>query len=161
MITVELEGAEQVQKQLLRLQQRAGSMPIVMASIGEHMLNSTADNFENSTAPDGTPWEQNSGATLANYLGKTTGKKRDRKAGNKLPLIASHALSQDIHYYTTATSVTVGTNKKYAAMMHFGGRKSDYPHLWGDIPARPFLGITQTDEQVVLEMVKGYLANGV
>ncbi|MFK3602796.1 hypothetical protein [Pseudomonas sp. AP19] len=32
----------------------------------------------------------------------------------------------------------VGSDKPYAAMMQFGGG-ADFPHLWGDIPARPFL----------------------
>lgn len=31
---------------------------------------------------------------------------------------------------------------KYAAIQQFGGTKAQFPHLWGDIPARPFLPIT-------------------
>jgi phage gpG-like protein len=26
----------------------------------------------------------------------------------------------------------------YAAMQNFGGTKAEFPHLWGDIPARAF-----------------------
>jgi phage gpG-like protein len=39
-------------------------------------------------------------------------------------------------------SLLVGSTMKYAAMQQFGGKKSQFPHLWGDIPARPFLPIT-------------------
>ncbi|WP_432724193.1 phage virion morphogenesis protein [Jeongeupia wiesaeckerbachi] len=35
----------------------------------------------------------------------------------------------------------VGSNKVYAAMQQFGGDKADFPNLWGDVPARPFLPI--------------------
>ncbi len=117
MVTIELEGAEQANRQLLRLQQRVGNLSPILGEIGEHMVNSTHDNFESSTAPDGTPWASNSPVTFAE----------------------------------------IGTNMVYGAMMHFGGSKSAYPNLWGDIPARPYLGMKAGDKPILLQMVGQYL----
>ena len=48
---------------------------------------------------------------------------------------------------------------EYAAMQQFGGIKSEFPHLWGDIPARPFLGVSESDAEEILAIVHDYLAN--
>lgn len=55
-------------------------------------------------------------------------------------------------------SALVVSNKPYAAMMRFGGDKSEFPHLWGDIPGRPWLpmdaeGIIQPEaEDAILDL---------
>jgi len=43
-------------------------------------------------------------------------------------------------------AVEIGTNLPYGAMQQFGGTKAEFPHLWGDIPERPFLGLSKDDE---------------
>lgn len=56
---------------------------------------------------------------------------------------------------------------QYAAMQQFGGKKSEFPHLWGDIPARPFLPVDQagnlspTAEAKVVDIIQEYLLNAV
>ncbi len=42
-------------------------------------------------------------------------------------------------------------------MQQFGGNKSKFPNLWGDIPARPFLGISDADEKMIVSTVNEYL----
>ncbi len=164
MVTIDLEGAEQANRQLLRLQQRVGNLSPVLADIGEHMVNSTHDNFETSTAPDGTPWASNSPATFASMLGKSHHRKDGRinkrganKVMSKSPLIQSRTLMQSTHYQVNGQAVEIGTNMVYGAMMHFGGSKSAYPNLWGDIPARPYLGLKAGDKPILLQMVGQYL----
>ncbi|WP_248594777.1 hypothetical protein [Candidatus Accumulibacter contiguus] len=50
----------------------------------------------------------------------------------------------------------------YAAMQQFGGTKARFPHLWGDIPARPFFPDAQRGlpapliEQIIL-VLQDYL----
>ncbi|XHF36319.1 hypothetical protein OXH62_27025 [Pseudomonas chlororaphis] len=39
----------------------------------------------------------------------------------------------------TDSSALVSSNKPYAAITHFGGDKTEFPRLWGEIPSRPFL----------------------
>ena len=166
MVRIEINGLEQAQQQLLRIMERGGNLSPVFSDMGEHMINSTHDNFESSTSPDGQAWAANSAATFASMLGASDTNKSGRvnkrgsnKIMNKHPLIANHTLMQSIHYEAASTGVTIGTNMVYGAMMHFGGAKSDYSHLWGDIPARNYLGASAADGTILLDMVKSYMIN--
>ncbi len=163
MITVQTHGLERVQNQLLRLTQRGENLTPLLKNMGEQVLNSTKERFESSTDPDGNRWASNSPVTFARLLGSRhtnkSGKINARgvsRVMSKKPLILSHTLQGSIRYQLNGQSVMIGTNLVYAKMMHFGGTKSAFPHLWGDIPARPFLGISATDKQVLERMVIDY-----
>lgn len=45
----------------------------------------------------------------------------------------------------TDASVSIGSNRIYAAMHQYGGRTR-----FGQIPARPYLGISDEDEQAIM-----------
>ncbi len=72
-------------------------------------------------------------------------------------------LAASITTQATDSSALVGSNKPYAAMMFFGGRREDFPHLWGDIPARPYLpmdteGNLQSEaEEAILDLALSHL----
>lgn len=122
----------------------ANPRPALLA-IGESLVLSTKKRFETSTAPDGSRWDPNKPSTLA------------RKKGNK-PLIGKTGnLAQQISYAIDGDGLRIGSPMVYAAMQQFGGKKSQFPNLWGDIPARPFLGISDADEQMILSTVNDYL----
>ena len=59
--------------------------------------------------------------------------------------------------------MTVNSSMDYAAMQQFGGKKSMFPQLWGDIPARPFLPIMPNaelypaEQDLILEGIRSYL----
>jgi len=57
--------------------------------------------------------------------------------------------------------VMIGSPMEYAAMQQFGGTKAEFPNLWGDIPARPFLGISSQDENEILTILRNYLESAV
>lgn len=163
MVTVEIQGLETIQNQLLRLIERGNNLQPLLKNMGEQVLNSTQERFESSTDPDGNRWVSNSPVTFARLLGSRhtnkSGKINARgvsRVMSKKPLILSHTLQGSIRYQLNGQSVMVGTNLVYAKMMHFGGTKSAFPHLWGDIPARPFLGISASDKQVLERMVIDY-----
>ena len=46
-----------------------------------------------------------------------------------------------------------------ALQQRYSGTKSSWPHLWGDIPARPYLGLSENDEQSILDIIRSYLAS--
>ena len=60
-------------------------------------------------------------------------------------------------YQIFGDTLVIGNTMEYAAMMQFGGSRADYPQLWGDIPARPFLGISDEDEKMILSVIGDYL----
>lgn len=141
-----------------------------LLEIGEDIAKSTRRRFVTSTAPDGTPWAPNSQVTIDRYLGVFRGsykkdgslsKKGEARKGSKKPLIGeSKDLATTITFQLDGTkAVMIGSNKPYAAMQQFGGTKARWPHLWGDIPARPFLGLSDDDRRNVLDTVTSYLAD--
>lgn len=85
---------------------------------------------------------------------------------NKKPLIGqSKDLSRQFSYVADAGSVTLSNSMAYAAMQQFGGSKAQFPHLWGDIPARPFMPMDasgQADaaaQKIVLDVVQFHIQN--
>jgi phage virion morphogenesis protein len=146
-ITVEIDDRE-VRERLQRLIQRVGAPREAMAEIGEALLNSTRERFSRQSDPEGNPWEPNSEVTL------------ERKAPQTKVLAGlTGLLRENIAYQLTdgGRAVEVGSGKKYAAMQQFGGTKAQWPWLWGDIPARPFLGLSREDRAEVLEILGRYL----
>lgn len=178
MITIQVND-KQVLDVLAALTRRTQDLRPALREIGEDIAESTKRRFASATAPDGTPWEANSASTLIMFGNSLLGhrnKKGERsyaysKAGgvlsskgmdrlvNKKPLTGeTKALQRGINYQVNGTSsVSIGSPMVYAAMQQFGGTKAQFPHLWGDIPARPFLGLSDPDKTNILEIVGSYL----
>jgi len=139
--------------------------------IGEYLVGATKQRFADGAGPDGVRWVMNSQATLEAHLGRyrNTTRKRDGRLNargvavvqGKRPLIGeSRSLSTQIYYQIDGDGLHVGSPMQYAAMQHFGGSKGEFPHLWGDIPARPYLGVSDADEREVFDIISRYLAGG-
>lgn len=126
------------------LQQTSNLRP-ALQDMGEYFVESTKRRFATRTAPDGTKWKDNADSTI-------------KGKGRNQPLIGeSRRLSNEIHPVVGDKSVSWGSSLVYAGMQQNGGLKSAYPHLWGDIPARPYLGISDEDERVALEILQEHL----
>lgn len=150
-----------------RLRQAAVDPAPALREIGEKLVESTKQRFVSATAPDGSAWAENSRVTILRYLGKKSGsfkkngslsKKGSAAVGSKKPLTGiSRNLSQQIRYAVSGGTLLVGSIMEYAQMQQFGGSKSKFPNLWGDIPARPFLGISDSDARMVDQTITEYL----
>lgn len=167
MITIHVDD-KQVLDMLGELSRRCINLQPAMKEIGEDIVVSTKRRFASATSPDGTPWEANSQVTVERYLGVFAGshkkdgslsKRGAARSAAKKPLTGeSKSLQTTINYQLDGNSgVRIGSPMVYAAMQQFGGTKSQFPHLWGDIPARPFLGVSDTDRANILEIVSSYL----
>ena len=62
------------------------------------------------------------------------------------------------------TSLEIGTNKVQSAVMQFGAAKGAFGTAanntsipWGNIPARPFLGISAEDRQTIAITIEEWL----
>lgn len=149
------------------LQILRGPQPI-LTEIGEYMTGATKERFADGVGPDGVRWVMNSQATIEAHLGRY--RRTTRKDGrinargaavvqSKRPLIGEgRSLSTQIYYTVSSDELRVGSPMKYAAMQHFGGTKAQFPHLWGDIPARPFMGLSDPDEREISHIVGRYLS---
>jgi phage virion morphogenesis protein len=145
---------------------RAKDFTPVLSEIGEDMAESTKNRFATTQAPDGTPWAPNSAATLARYSDlfarKKDGslsKKAQAKISGKKPLTGeTKSLATTINYQVlSGNQVGIGSPMVYASMQQYGGNKSDYPNLWGNIPARPFLGASEEDKTNIADLVESYM----
>lgn len=105
-------------------------------AIGEALLQSTDARFDKQQAPDGTPWQPLS-PQYAAY-------KRKRGYGSKILKMRGH-LRDTLTMQATDASVSIGSNRIYAAMHQYGGRTR-----FGQISARPYLGISDEDEQAIM-----------
>lgn len=129
---------------LHRLYDRVGNIRPALAEIGEAMTESTKRRFGSATGPDGVLWQTNSEVTLAH------------KRGSR-PLTDYGDLADSITSQSDGFAMEIGSNLDQAAMMQFGGTKAEFPHLWGDIPARPYLGISGQDKVAILEIIDRHL----
>ena len=165
MIEVKIDNKNVIEA-MERLAKAVANPRPAMLTIGEKLVQSTKQRFESSTAPDGKKWQPNSDTTLrstlhgGNHFKKNGSLKKSGQSylANKKPLIgATHQLATTINYQLDGNGLRIGSPMEYAAMQQFGGKKSRFPKLWGDIPARPFLGISDSDETMILTTVNDYL----
>ena len=145
-ITVEDTG---VHAELARLVNAVDNPQPALESVGELVKEFIKTRFEVSQDPYGKPWAPNADSTLRRMLHGNTknftkvkghlSARGQRALSHKKPLIGtSEDLSTQFAWRLVGGGVEIRSTKIYAAMQQFGGKKSDFPHLWGDIPARPF-----------------------
>lgn len=173
-IRIEVDD-RQVLDALEQLRARAADLKPALNEIGEHLAETTKRRFDTSTAPDGSRWAPNSQVTFLQYLshfkgsytksGKLSSKGAGRVVGKK-PLIGeTRSLSSEIYPRLTGDGVEIGSPMEYAAVQQFGAKQGafgrdrrNHPIPWGDIPARPFLGLSSDDRDSILDIVRSYLA---
>ncbi|MEL7113988.1 MAG: phage virion morphogenesis protein [Pseudomonadota bacterium] len=154
---------DEIETGLARLGQEFDDMTELMQDLGEVLQDATQERFTQGTAPDGTPWAPKSQATIDGYR---RGEGRGRNAPVDFrPLFGpSKRLSSEIHYVASPQSVEVGSSLIYSAVQQLGASKGAFGTAsngsqipWGDIPARPFLGISDEDETGLRAAVEEWL----
>jgi phage gpG-like protein len=177
MIKIEIDDRE-VLAALSALARRAADLRPALADIGEYLVSSTRSRFGQGRAPDGTPWAPNSPVTIQRYLSRFGGTRSRRRGGGltkkgavmaagKKPLIGeTRRLSSEIAYRVIPGGVEVGSSLEYAAVQQLGARRGQFgrtrrgaPIPWGDIPPRPFLGVSEADRSAILAILAGYLGD--
>ena len=145
---------------LKALQDRLTDLRPVMQDIGRHLVQSTKDRFPTGKAPDGTAWAPKSPVTLERY-----GARKSNRIDIR-PLFGPNGdLSTQIHADATSDGVTWGSNLIYAAVMQFGAAKGAFgnaangsPIPWGNIPARPFIGLPDDDRGHIVAILDEWLS---
>lgn len=144
-----------------RLQAMGANQQPLMQEIGEQLVETTKQRFDTSTAPDGSRWAANRQTTLERFLskyktsfsaktGKITQQGATRAAGKK-PLVGeTGALRTSINYRASRNQVDIGSPMIYAAVQQFGAAARSFAggrSPWGNIPARPFIGLSSDDQE--------------
>lgn len=175
LIDVTADDAE-LRAALQRLQDQLGDLTPVFRAAGEALLNSTRERFTTQTAPDGSPWAALSPAYRAR-------KKRHKDKA----LTLWGRLRGTLTYQAGPDALRVGTPLAYGATHQFGAAKGSFGAVtaqvkahqrrtrggravavkaharkmtvpWGDIPARPFLGLSEDDRKKLLEDLADWLS---
>jgi phage gpG-like protein len=138
----------------------------VMNEIGEYMVEATRKRFAAGVGPDGVPWAPKSPATL------DAARRNPLRGNDPRPLHSLGILRDSTFYQAGHDHVEIGSNRIYAGVMQFGAeagafgafvgkdkRGRDHFHSipWGDIPARPFLGIDDTDSDFIVAAVSDWI----
>lgn len=167
MMQIEFNDAD-LQRSLQRLADGLGDLTPVMQEIVEFMVTSTKDRFATGAAPDGTPWAPKSEVTKAAY------RRRGYPVDDRPLFGPSGALHGGIFGQAGPDWAEWGSPMIYAAVMQLGagqgafgafmgkdrlGRDHFHHIPWGDIPARPFLGVSETDKAGLQEIVTEYLVS--
>ncbi|MEL7166978.1 MAG: phage virion morphogenesis protein [Pseudomonadota bacterium] len=127
-----------------------------MNEIGFALVETTRERFFKGVSPEGVPWAANAPSTLARPGVDFRPLFGTNPAGVALHTSAAHSFGRDY--------VEVSSNKIQAAVMQFGAKKGAFgntsrgsPIPWGDIPARPFLGLSDKDRSNIAETVEEWL----
>lgn len=153
-IRVDVQASETA-KLLAELQKRTGNIKPAMEGIGQILVSNTQQRFVDQEDPDNHEWDKLSDFTLA----------RRRKGGAGAQILRDTGrLASSINYKVVGGSVELGTNVVYAGTHQFGAKKGSYgktkkgrPIPWGDVPARPFFGYNDADQEDVLELLQRYI----
>jgi phage virion morphogenesis protein len=128
MLTIELKH-QRLQQTLNQIENAISDLKPLMQSIAAELASQTEENFEHEGRPE---WPELSDVTTEKRA------KHGHWPGQILQVSAA-GLAASITTHATDSSAMVGSNKPYAAMMQFGGEQAEFPQLWNDIPARPYL----------------------
>lgn len=135
--TIEVDDAAP-RGMLDRLLAFGGDLTPAFSDIGEYLLNSHRQRFADQQAPDGTSWQPLSPKYQA----------RKKKNRDKI-LVFEGWLVGRLGYDARPDELVFGTPMIYGATHHFGdpGR---------NIPARPFLGLSNDDRGGVLDILRDH-----
>ena len=154
-MSVEINGLEQIQDMLKRLEEGNALSQSTFDAIGNMVSNSIEFAFENQKSPFGQSWKPLKQSTLAQKV---------KRGGSDRILRDSGRLADNWHISSDAKSVTVSNNSSHKGfaygLTHQFGANAGRGHK-SKIPARPFLpvnksGKLQRDIQKIIktEMIK-------
>ena len=114
--------------------------------LGETLKKIHAERFKQEVDPDGNKWKPLSPKTLA----------RKKKKGKSTKILRQDGyLSDKTAYNYNDQNVEFGSDAKYARLHQFGGKAGRGGKV--TIPARPWLGISEQDEQKLLRKATALL----
>ncbi|WP_315568774.1 phage virion morphogenesis protein [Haemophilus parahaemolyticus] len=114
--------------------------------LGETLKKIHAERFKQEVDPQGNGWQPLSAKTLA----------RKQKKGKSTKILRQDGyLSDRTAYNYNNKNVEFGSDAKYARLHQFGGKASRGKKV--TIPKRPWLGVSQQDEQKLLRKATALL----
>lgn len=158
-IRIEIDD-EQALRALQRAAESGRDLSPLMSDIAGVIEDAIERAFQTQSDPEtGEPWAP---------LAESTKSARRRRGGSEPFAILqdSSSLVQSIGSESSATEAAAGVAEIYGTTHQFGAEKGEFGATrhgvsipWGDIPARPFLGLSDEDETEILDLVSTYLSD--
>jgi len=143
-IEIKIENQE-VTSKLLELAHKTENLQPLMKNIAGIFASSTEDNFKNEGRPG--KWTDLADVT-----------KKQRKKSGHWPgkiLQVTGQLASSINTQYDDNSAVIGSNLDYAAIHQLGGQAGKNKSV--EIPARPYLKLTDEDFDEILEAIEKFL----
>lgn len=140
-LEVDVDSAE-VRRAMGNLVRHSARLQPVFEDIGAALLTSTQQRFEDEEDPEGEEWAELAESTQKRRISKRRVRGPDHKLRVSGQLLAS------LTYLADNTELAIGSNKVYAALHQMGGT-DDMPPGPAAVPARPYIGISQDDEDEI------------
>ena len=152
-LRIELKD-ERARRAFRRAIAAGADMRPAMLGIGELLLRSTRRRFDTRQSPQGAPW-----APLSeNY------RRRKRRNRDKILTLDGY-LRGGLNYRAGRDYVEIGSDRIYASTHQFGAEQGEFgatgggkPIPFGDIPARPFLGVSDEDSDEINVRIADYIS---
>lgn len=145
------DSLNEIQSQLDAVAKHLDMEPI-FDQIGDALVSSTQLRFRDGVSPEGKPW--------ANLSPVTIKRRRKKGKGGVQILVDTGVLRGSIAKRVANNELLVGTDKRYGGTQQLGTRQGQYgrmargnPIPWGDIPARPYLGLSKEDIEEIKEII--------
>ena len=164
-VSFDLKEVDSVRKMLAEAALDSNDRQRLLGSIGVEMETQTRERFDTQRSPEGDTWKALAQKTQEYYTSK--GK------GHRSLLVGEGTLRDNItsNVQEGASSVLVGATMEYAAVHQFGATitpktaKALMVPGYGmlgkvEIPARPYLGVSQNDAGVIVSLVSEFLGKG-
>lgn len=145
-IKITEQGFNDVGQAFQQLIDRGQNLQPALNAIAEYLLGSTQDRIDAGESPDGTPF-----APLSDYTLSAKTKNQDK-------ILIERGYLYNLVYQTTQDQMQLGSAMVYAAMHQFGGTTAPNSMIPNKtIAARPYLGISESDEAEIIATIGDYL----
>lgn len=158
-VSVNIKEVEALAKKLKGYALTSNDRYDLLSDIGTEIVEQSISRItETHTAPDGSKWKDLADSTR-NYLIK------QGLSGSVSLLNRSGFLHRSIKKEVQSEwSVLVGACMEYAAVHQFGAKQGEFgrtrrngPIPWGDIPSRPYLGLSSNDIGDLADLIDAWL----
>jgi phage virion morphogenesis protein len=141
-VSVDVIGTDTITNALNKLLNQANDLNPAFREIGEHLLESTQERMRQEITPSGEAWEP---------LSLNTIKKKALSSQSDKILRGYGTLADRLNYQLSDNQLMFGSTMEYAATHQFGREKAN-------IPAREFLGFSDTDESEIMDILRAHLS---
>ena len=146
-VTIQDDELKALSSRLKEMALKPSDRKQLLHDIGVEMESQTKERFQTKTSPDGDDWAEIAQSTK-NFYRKKYGSENPGKG--TLWRLSSVPMIDTVTSEVSSWSVLVGAVKVYAAVHQYGWSERN-------IPARPYLGLSNDDKADIIGIINGFL----